>query len=194
MSKNYELSRSLPPNVQRAAAILRFAGNVGFWVQLVLGVLAAALLFLSIAGLLTQQKASQGTGFSIFCSTAGVLCLVVSILICFRYKKIADLMESGNIEQRPKKTTTIQTVRLGLSSNLIGIFFSIIGAEGFIGILWSKFSNIPQGAAVYDTSKLPTPNEILLLLANTHTILCHFAGIVVSLWLLDRLNHMNRQA
>ncbi|MEA5512106.1 DUF3611 family protein [Crocosphaera sp. UHCC 0190] len=188
MSQNYEIARPLPPNVKRAATILSWAGNIGFWGQLILGVLAVALLSLSLAGLVVQQKSAEGTSFSIFCSIAGVLALIISIIICFRYKKIARLMRNPEATQRPKKASTLQLIRAGLLSNLVGIFFSIIGAEGFVGILWQKLSNIPQGAAVYDTSKLPTPSEILLLLANTHTVLCHFVGLVVGLYLLDRLD------
>ncbi|MEM8780808.1 MAG: DUF3611 family protein [Cyanobacteria bacterium P01_G01_bin.49] len=188
MSQNYEIARPLPPNVKRAATILSWAGNAGFWGQLVLGILAAALLFLALAGLVAQEKSTEGTSFSVFCSIAGVVALLISIIICFRYKKIAQLMRSSESAKRPKKSSTLQFIRAGLLSNLAGMFLSIIGAEGFVGILWRKLSNVPQGAAVYDTSKLPTPSEILLLLANTHTILCHFAGIVVGLFLLDRLD------
>ncbi|MGK7957413.1 MAG: DUF3611 family protein [Crocosphaera sp.] len=188
MSQNYEIARPLPPNVKRAARILQWSGNIGFWGQLVLGVLAAALLFLALAGLVAQETSTEGTSFSVFCSIAGVIALIISILICFRYKKIAQLMRDPEAKSRPKKSSTLQLIRAGLLSNLVGIFLSIIGAEGFVGILWRKLSNIPQGAAVYDTSKLPTPSEILLLLAKTHTILCHFAGIVVGLYLLDRLD------
>lgn len=188
MSQNYQITRPLPPNVKRAAFILLWSGRVGFWGQLILGVLAAALLFLSVAGLVAQDKSTEGTSFSVFCSIAGVIALLISIIICFRYIRISQLMRVSDATKRPKKTSTLQLIRIGLFSNLVGIFLSIIGAEGFVGILWRKLSNIPQGAAVYDTSKLPTPSEILLLLANTHTILCHFAGIVVGLYLLDRLD------
>ena len=188
MSQNYEISQPLPPSVKRASTILQWSGNIGFWTQLVLGVLAAALLFLSLAGLVTQDKSSEGTSFSVFCSISGVIALMISTFIGFRYKKIAKLMKNPEPKARPKKSSTLQLIRAGLLSNLVGIFLSIIGAEGFVGILWRKLSNIPQGAAVYDTGKLPTPSEILLLLANTHTISCHFAGIIVGLYLLDRLD------
>ncbi|MDJ0846143.1 DUF3611 family protein [Crocosphaera sp.] len=190
MSQNYQISQPLPPNVKRAATILQWSGNIGFWGQLVLGVLAAALLFLALPGLAGQENRTEGTNFSIFCSIAGVSALLISILICFRYKKIAQSMRNPEAKARPKKSSTLQLIRAGLLSNLVGIFLSIIGAEGFVGLVWLKLSNIPQGASVYGTSSsnLLTPNDFLLLLANTHTILCHFVGIVVGLYLLDRLD------
>lgn len=187
MTRDGELAPPLPQGAQKAAATLRMAGNIGFWLQLVFGVLAAVLLLLAVTGL-TGEKTVQGAGFSIFCATGGILALIISIILYFRYKKIAQLIQLAPPTDRPHKKATLQTIKLGLVANLVGMFLSILGAESFVGILWQKLSRIPAGAAVYNTAQLPQPNEILLVLANTHTILCHFIGIIMALWLLDRLN------
>lgn len=186
--ENLELGRPLPMGVQKASSALQIAGNIGFWVQLVLGVFAAALLLLSVAGLAGQGKSTVGTGFSIFCAMGGVIALSISIVLCFRYKRIAQLMRVADPERRPKRTATLQLIKFGTLTNLTGMFLSILGAEAFVGIIWRKLSNVPQGASVYDTLQLVTPNEILLVLANTHTILCHVVGLAITLWLLERLS------
>lgn len=188
MKDNIELSRPLPQGVIRASSTLNLAGNIGFWLQLVLGVIAAVILLLSAASVAGSQTSTQGTGFSLVCATSGVLALIVSIFFFFRYRKIARLIRAEDPAMRPKKGATLQNIKMGLIANLVGMILSIVGAEAFIGVLWQKLSNLPQGAAVYDTTKLPQPNEILIILANTHTIMCHFVGIVIALWLLDRLN------
>ncbi|MGK7929831.1 MAG: DUF3611 family protein [Microcystaceae cyanobacterium] len=192
--EKYELGRPLPVGVQKASNALQIVGNVGFWVQLVLGVFAAALLLLSAAGLAGQGKSTSGTGFSIFCAMGGVIALAVSIVLFFRYKQIAKLMRVSDPERRPKRSSTLQLIKFGILTNLIGMFLSILGAEAFVGIIWRKLSNIPQGAIVNDTRELVTPNEILLVLANTHTILCHVVGIAITLWLLERLSKANSSA
>ncbi len=185
---------SEPPSVQRAATILRLAGNTGFWLQLILGVLAAALLLLSVAGLAGDTKTTSGATLSIFCATGAVISLAISIFLYFRYKRIAQLIENAPPGDRPDKKTTIRMIKLGLTTNLVGMFLAIIGAESFVGILWRKSSNVPQGANItYDPSQIVVPSEVLLVLANTHTILCHFIGIMIGLWLLDRLNHLGNQ-
>ncbi len=184
-----ELGHPISSRVQKASNTLQIAGNVGFWLQLVLGVFAAALLLLSSAGLAGQGKSTTGTGLSLFCAAAGVVALAISVVLCFRYKRIAQLMRVLDGEQRPKKKNTLQLVKFGLLTNLAGISLAVLGAEAFVGIIWRKLSNVPQGASVYDTRELVTPNEILLVLANTHTILCHVVGLAITLWLLDRLNN-----
>ncbi len=183
-----ELGRPLPMGVQKASSVLQVSGNIGFWIQLVLGVFAAALLLLSAAGLAGQDKSTAGTGFSIFCAMGGVVALAVSIVLFFRYKRIALLMRVADAQRRPKRSSTLQIIKFGIVTNLVGMFLSILGAEAFVGIIWRKLSNVPQGASVYDTRELVTPNEILLVLANTHTILCHVVGIAIALWLLERLS------
>lgn len=188
MNRDGQLASPLSQNVRKAASTLRIAGVLGFWLQLSFGLLAAVLLLLAVAGLSGEAKTVQGAGFSIFCATGGVLALIASIILYFRYKKISQLIQSSDPSIRPHKKSTLQVIKLGLVTNLVGMLLSILGAESFVGILWQKLSQIPAGAAVYNTAQLPQPNEILLVLANTHTILCHFIGVVIGLWLLERLN------
>ncbi|MGK7943913.1 MAG: DUF3611 family protein [Microcystaceae cyanobacterium] len=183
------LGRPLPIGVQKASSALQIVGNIGFWVQLILGVLAAVLLLLSAAGIASQDKSTPGTGFSIFCAMGGVIALAISIVLFFRYKQIAKLMRVTEPEQRPKRSRTLQLIKFGILTNLIGMLLSILGAEAFVGIIWGKLSNISPGTVFGDSDKLlVTPNEILLVLANTHTILCHAIGLAIALWLLERLN------
>lgn len=199
MNRNSELARPLPAGRrQKAAATLKLAGNLGFWLQLVFGVIAAVLLLLSIAGLSSNpQEAdninSAAIGFSIFCATGGVIALVISILLYFRYKKIAFLIQAKELSDRPQRRTTLRMIKLGLVTNLVGMLLAIMGAEAYVGLLLGKLSNITPGViATTGNPNLPTASEILLVLANTHTILCHYLGIVIALWLLNRLNSLNK--
>ncbi|MEB3226333.1 MAG: DUF3611 family protein, partial [Synechococcus sp.] len=104
------------------------------------------------------------------------------------YKTIARLMLAGDNSLRPKKSYTIQTIKFGLLANLLGMMFAIIGAEAFVGLVLGKSLTIPQGAVFSNTSQLIQPKDLFIILANTHTIASHFTGIVIALWLLDRLN------
>ncbi|WP_013323595.1 DUF3611 family protein [Gloeothece verrucosa] len=190
MNRDGELAAPLSQGAVKAASTLRMAGNIGFWLQLVFGVLAAVLLLLAAAGLTAagDTKTIQGAGFSLFCATGGILALIISLIFFFRYRKIAQLIQYGDPAIRPHKKSTLQAIKLGLVANLLGMLLAILGAESFVGVLWQKLSSLPQGTTIYNTSQLPQPNEILLVLANTHTIFCHFIGIVIALLLLDRLN------
>ncbi|AFY36585.1 hypothetical protein Lepto7376_0137 [[Leptolyngbya] sp. PCC 7376] len=187
---------SIPAAILRASATLKFAGNIGFWVQLVLGVIAALILLFASASLVggdasaAQQDPtfSQGSSFGVFCAAGGIVALVVSIFFFFRYKTIARLMLVNDNALRPKKSYTLQTIKFGLLANLIGMMAAIIGAESFVGLVIGKALTIPQGAVFSNTSQLIQPKDLFIILANTHTIASHFTGIVVALWLLNQLN------
>jgi hypothetical protein len=192
MNKDSEItpSRSLSPAVLRASSTLRFAGNIGFWTQIVLGVVAAIILLFASASLFGDQKPNPGIGFGFFCAFSGVIALIISIFFFFRYRTIARMMQDPYTEQRPSKSYTLQVIKFGLIANLLGMLLSIIGAEALIGLLLGKFLNLPQGAvtSTIDPSQLLKAGEIMIILANTHTIASHFTGIVIALGLLDRLN------
>lgn len=199
IKKDSELARPLVGNRrQKAAATLGLAGNLGFWLQLVFGVIAAVLLLLAVASLSSNPQQnnnlnSAALGFSIFCATGGIIALVISIILYFRYKKIAQLITLPNISDRPQRKTTTRMIKLGLITNLIGMFLSIMGAEAYVGLLLGKLGNITPGIPLsVGNANLPTASDLLLVLANTHTIFCHFLGIVIALWLLDRLNAYNK--
>lgn len=187
---------SIPAAILRASATLRLAGNIGFWVQIILGVVAALILLFASASLAGSDAAStaqnvkftQGSNFGLFCAAGGIIALVVSIFFFFRYKTIARLMLVGDNALRPKKAYTIQTIKFGLLANLLGMMSAIIGAEAFVGLVLGKSLTIPQGAVFSNTSQLIQPKDLFIILANTHTIASHFTGIVIALWLLDRLN------
>lgn len=182
---------STSPNIRRVSSILRIGGNIGFWIELIVGVPAFVLLLLSIAvlgdGNAVDTNAAAGSAIAFFCATAGIILLAISIFFFFRYRAIGrTIVESTG--DRPSKAYTLRLIKFGLIANLTGMFISIVGAESFTGILFDKASNIPPGAAVYNTAQLIKPAEIMVLLANIHTIFCHFVGIAVALVLLDRLN------
>ena len=191
MTRDTELTAFSPlsPRVKQIAGNLTILGNVGFWVQLVLGIVSLMLLFFASPLLRSTGNQDGSKNLALFCATLGVLTLSVSIFFFFRrYISIGKILKRGNTKERPNKKYTLRLIKLGLISNLIGMLISLIGAEAFAGLLYGKASQIPAGAAVYNTSQLIEPVEIMALIANVHTIFSHFAGIIIGLWLLDRIS------
>ena len=187
MAKNSDLtpSPSLPPAVQRVSSNLKWSGLVGFWVQLVLGVISGVILLLASSG--EQERSSQGTGFGLLCAAAGILALVGGIYFAFRYTIIARLLQSSDPAQRPKRSDTLQVIRFGLMVNLLGMLLTIIGAQAIVGIVLAKSLSRPQLAIGSDPKEFVNSLDLLIVQANTNTILAHFTGIVSSLWLLNRI-------
>lgn len=185
-------SQSPSSSLQEIAQTFRLAGWISFWAQLVLGVVATVILgFASFSRGVAVENQRVGTGVGIFFAGAGVITLTVSIFWAFRYTKIAKQLQSSNSNNRPRKADTIQLLRLGLIISLVGLLISLVGAQAIVGTLLAKSLTLPQaGVGVYqiDPSRIIRPLDIFVVQANTNTTAAHLAGLIASIWLLNRVN------
>ena len=172
--------------IRRVSNSLKWAGVIGFWVQLVLGVISTVMLLLAIIN--KTERSNPGTGFSLFCAVCGLVCLIVSIYFSFNHQKVGKVLEKTNAS-RPKKTKTINMIKIGLIVNLTGMLLTIIGAEAIAGIVLSKILAFDP-AKIFNnqtSSEFVNSLDLFIVQANTNIIAAHFAGLVSSLWLLDRI-------
>jgi hypothetical protein len=184
-SKSSPSSSSPSGKTRRVSAAFKWAGTSGFWVQLFLGVISTVMLLLAIVN--RTERSNQGTGFSLFCAFCGLICLIVGIYLSFRYTKLArKFEESANL--RPKKSDTISSIKIGLMVSMVGMLLTLMGAEAITGIVLSKILAFGQGELIARNDKeFVTPLDLFIVQANINIIAAHFAGIVSSLWLLDRI-------
>jgi amino acid transporter len=185
-------SYALPAAVRRIARSLRISGWVSFWAQVVLSVISLLVLFFSSmifqgdgrsAG---QPIDNPGSGIGFAFALLGNLVLLGGAYSAFRYTRLARQLESADPRSRPKPGMVIQALVMGLTVNLVGMFITILGGEALIGALFAKALSQPQsGAAFYERiTQAIQPIDILIVQANTNTILAHFIGILASLWLV----------
>jgi len=184
--------KSPPAALQEIALAFRGIGWISFWTQVVLGAISAViLLFAGFSREVTVEAQRTGTGFGIFFAIAGVIALLVSIYWAFRYTRIAKQLQSPNPVNRPRKADTVQLLRLGIIVSLSGMLLTIVGAQAIAGTLLAKTLTLPQatGGALLpiDPSRLIRSLDMLVVQANTNTVAAHFAGLVASLWLLNRV-------
>ncbi len=188
MNKQSQLPSTLRPEVERASLAMKSSGSIGFWIQLVLGVISTVTVLFASPGLLGEEKSTPGAEFGIFCAICGLVALGGGIYYSIRYRTIAKLLRSPDASQRPKKADTIRVIRMGLMVNLIGMVVTIIGAEAIVGIVLAKTLNIAQGTlATPNTTQFIKPIDLFIIQANTNTITAHFSGVLSSLWLLNRI-------
>jgi len=180
-------SSSAPSHIQQISSDLRFIGRVSFWLQLVLGVISAVLLSFGTLILLSSTQRTKGIEIGLLAAIAGVVILVIAIYFTRRYVQFSKDILSPDPSERPKKTDTIQLIKTGIIFNLVGILLTIIGAEALIGILLQKTLLIPQATITADPNKFINPADVLIVQANTNSIAAHFAGLICSLWLLNRV-------
>lgn len=185
-------SAASAPSISKSARLrkvgntLRWAGLIGFWTQLVFGVVSTVTLLLAITS--KVERNSPGTGFSLFCAVCGLICLIVAIFISFRHGKLAEkFLASGTTP--PKKSTTIKIVQLGLITSLVGTFLTILGAEAIAGLALSKILAFGQGEVLAGKDKdFVNPLDLFIIQANINIIAAHFAGILSSLWILNQID------
>ncbi|NET00044.1 MAG: DUF3611 family protein [Sphaerospermopsis sp. SIO1G2] len=185
MTKNNETSST---NIQAIAQRFSLAGWISFWIQLVLGVISGIVLLFAFFGQrLDSPSNNPGTGFGAFLAVCGLILLGAGIYLAFRYTRIGKQLESSNPSNRPRKQDSVQVIRLGVWISLGGVLLTVLGAQALVGTLVARALST-QGTIV----QLNDPNRIngldmLLVQANTNTILAHFASLVASLFLLNRI-------
>jgi hypothetical protein len=187
MAENYDLARSLPNNVEKASSLLKRAGTFGFWLQIVLGVISAVTTLFGSTALFNNQDSSTNVGLGVLFAFFSLVFLAIAIFFCYRYGRMAQQLKSADPNLRPKKTDTLQVIKIGLIINLAGMMLAILGAATLAGIVLFKSLTIPQGTLTNNPKQFVTSIDLVIIQANTNTIMAHFAGIVTSLWLLNRI-------
>jgi hypothetical protein len=184
---------STPVAAKKIAANLQRIGRFGLLVQLAPAVIAGLLLLTSI-GWTATHGSTRNTGGGLVFATLSLAMLLGSLFWFFRYTKIAGKFRETS--QRPSKAETVKLIRLGITINIIGLGFGVLGAEALVfNLFWKSLSLLNPFAlsnAVYsNTSSIANiviqPIDVLVSLANTQTIFAHFVGLVCSLWLLGDL-------
>ncbi|MBD2182242.1 DUF3611 family protein [Aerosakkonema funiforme] len=183
-------SQSVPSALRQIALYFRLTGWISFWSQLVLAVVSSVVLLLF--GVFSRSPGGSagnpGTGFGIFFALCGLAILGGSIYWTFRYTRIARQLESPYADTRPRKSDTIQLLRMGLMVNLAGMLSTLLGAYAIVGTLAARSISQPQTGILTDTTRLISSLDMFAVQANINTIAGHFVGIVATLWLLNRIN------
>lgn len=188
MRKDSEIASPIPPEAQRVSSNLKLLGWICFWVQIVLGVISTLALLLAAPSLVGNDERSAGTGLGVFFAFCGLIILGVTIYYSFRYTNIAKLLNSPNPAIRPKKADTIKVIRLGLTINIVGLLFSILGTQAVVGSVLIKSLQQSPGLGVGGSSaRFVLPVDMFSIQANTTAITAYFVGIVTSLWLINRI-------
>ena len=189
MTRDSQISRLLPTNVERIVTSLKRGSFIGFWLQIVLGVVSAVTLLFATPVLVETKEQTEGTGFGIFCAVISLILLVIAIIFAYRYGKIAKKIETPDPTLRPKKTDTIKLIKTGLTINIVGMLLATVGAQALVGIVLAKSLARPQIAiGLTGPTDFVNSIDLLIIQANTNTITAHFTGIITSLWLLNRIS------
>ena len=188
---------SSTPSPHRIALAFRRLGWIGFWCQVVLGLIPIALMTFQWIFSSNSQLIGVPDSGNIL-SFLDILTLLFTIYWCFRYTRLARKLEDDN--QRPAKGRVTKEVWIGIIANLGVILLAVlIGMISVGGLLYAVLS-IPQGATtilqptpggtVLNPAAKIVPMDMLALLAVMNVILAGLIGLMVSLGLLSRANKL----
>lgn len=179
-------------HVLKVISTLKLWGWVGFWVQVVLSVVSGIILlvFVGTRSLSTPEGAGNpatlpGLGFAWF----GLAMVAVSVFWYWRYTQWAEKLRR---EDRPSKQETLQQIKIGVVISLVGMLLTLLGAGAIVGSLTAK--SLQQQPVLNTPNTLAVqPIDFFVVQANINTILAHFLGLVISLWLLQRISDRSPQ-
>jgi hypothetical protein len=182
-------------DLQRIAAALRRMGWVRFWIQLVLAVVVVGvLLFNSIGSRVaanSQRAIGLGPGLSL--TTLSFLVLLWSLWQGWLVVRCGRALTRP---VRPSKGETARLIKRGLLGDLAGISLAAVGYQALAGSLFMQASmqapglfgpmTVPGRSGPISTYPI-TSIEMLSVLSNTQVLFAHLIGLMLTLWMLQRI-------
>ncbi len=164
-------------------------GTLAFLAQLLIAVVTILLLVFATSGNQPGPGGLSGNEASIFWAQCGIISLFVTIIFFYyttRYAKKINLKQ--DVELHAHKKRTLYLLRFGLLCGFVGIIISILGVGASVELLIAKTISQPPGIAITDPSKIVRALDVFVLVINFAIVIAHFIGIIVSLWLLNRVD------
>ncbi len=181
-------SHAISPTKEKVAAIFRLVGWIAFWIELGLAVASGFVLLVAISGRNFATETNPGLGIGIFWAACGVLAVLFSTFLAFRYTRIAKGLHEATEEPHPKKADTVKLLRIGVIAGLAGILLCLLGAGATLGVLVAKTISQPPGVAITDPNKIVRALDVFVAVANINGIAANFVGLVTAWGLLNWLD------
>ena len=176
---------------QRLSVGMRRMGWVRFWIQAVLGVVVIGVLMFNNLGssLAKDAERALGLGPGLSLTTFAFLFLLFSL---WHGWQIVKAGRAVNSDVRPSRGEISRLLKRGLIADLLGLVLASVGYQTLAGALFVQTSmqapgiSIGAGLSQLDNYAI-TSLEILSVLSNTQVLFAHVIGLIISLWLLQRI-------
>jgi hypothetical protein len=181
------------PLIVDTSEVLGRVSWLSWWAQMILSVIASVTLMFA-RNVTTQSSQLNPVGSGFFLAGAGIITSFVSIFWTwgaarlsrrFRRKPSTSRISAANMLRR--------AVKVGCTINLAGMFATLLGAEQIVGALAIKVLT-QSGIQVTAYGQMPAqlqPLDILIVQANTNTLLSHFCSLVGYLWMVRFIHKLD---
>ena len=170
---------------------LRRMGWIRFWIQTILGVVVVGVLLFNNIGssLARNSERALGLGPGLSLTTIAFLFLLYSLWQGWLIVRTGRAIDSS---ARPSRGETSRLLKRGLIADLLGLVFASVGYQSLAGALFVQASmqapGISIGAGMRSMENYPiTSLEMLSVLSNTQVLFAHVIGLILSLWLIQRI-------
>ena len=182
-------------DLQRISAALRRIGWVRFWGQLVLAVVVVGVLLFNSIGtrVAANSERALGLGPGLSLTTLSFLVLLWSLWQGWLVVRCGRALTRP---VRPSKGETARLIKRGLLGDLAGISLAAVGYQALAGSLFMQASmqapglfgpmTVPGRSGPISTYPI-TSIEMLSVLSNTQVLFAHLIGLMLTLWMLQRM-------
>jgi hypothetical protein len=176
---------NVDPLVKETSLLLRRLSWAAWWAQLILTTVSSITL-------LFARNVISGSNSSIAQAKSLPNFLLAGTGIAFSFGSIFWTWATRRLSRRlmKKPTSRIQTanmlrksINVGITINILGILFTLLGAEQIVGALAIKVLTTSRTVTLMESSSLLQPLDILVVQANTNTLFSHFASLAALLYL-----------
>ncbi len=183
--------------ILRASSALRRSSWFSWWAQIILTVVSSVTLIFAKSVLENSGSAMAKSGGLFLFAGTGIVLSIFSIFWTWGRRRLGRRLVRRSTSRIVSANIIRRAASIGVVLNLLGIFFTILGAEQIIGTLATKVlalqGVVPFGQPGNSLSAAPTlqPLDILIVQANTNTLFSHFVSLVCTLYLnrwIDRLD------
>ena len=134
------------------------------------------------------KSTDAGLYFILFGLVAGYFTTVWSLGVV----RLGDKLRKGakDLDVVPPRTDVIRTLSTGVTVNVIGLGATIVGLQATTGMLFAKTLTAAAQMPMYGAPVVGTgvALDIFLVQAASNSMLAHWFGLAVSLWLLRTVN------
>lgn len=189
-----EYNGSIDPLILEASLSLKKFSWISWWTQMILTTISSVTLIFAKTVISTGAPSSSATGGlssrsgggGFFLAGAGVTLSFLSILWTWGEARLSRRLRRRQGSYRITAAALARrAITVGTTINLLGMGSTIIGALQIIGVLTAKalsFSNTLNLNGVAGSVQSLQPLDILVVQANTNTMLSHFCSLTLMLY------------
>jgi hypothetical protein len=183
------------PVIQETSRILRRVSFLSWWSQVILTSVSGVILGFARSITVTRDAAIKGTDPSFILSSIGLCLSAVSVL--WTWGNGARL--SRRLTRRPVSRIQAagmvrRAVRVGVTLNLAGLLVHLLAAEEIVGTLAIRVltaSSATRQAVMFAPMEGLQPLDVLVVQANTNSLLSHFCSLVAMLFLTRQIEKLD---